>query len=618
MKSPANRLACVLAVAVAVLVPVGAGAEDPQSEVEAIRAELERGIAKLRLPDGPAPYYASFRGVRTETLTLDASYGGLITNLFDRKARGVVDVRVGSPEFDNANFFGDESSETPVLLPLRIDSRAVRRAVWLGMDTSFRAAIAGHAAKQSAMARMAGDPLPPSLAPVPADPVNLDWADGKAKTELRDPKLQQSAVDRHALGELTKALSNRFADHPLIDNGDVIFQSMRVYRVYVSTDGVISGKMEDRAVLAVVADTQAADGMRLDHGGALHFRTIPSAKDLEGPATQLVDRVLAELEEMASAPMIEEDYDGPVLLSAHASAQLLASTVAPQAAGEPAPLSEFGTITDLEPHWQERLGKGVMPDHLDLIDDPLAEGFGHYEVDAEGVPAMKSELVKRGQLSDLLMTRTPNDVIGQSNGHARGTPSLAVASSISNLRLTSRKPGWDQRRLERDLLRRAREDGYEHAYVIEALRDPTVLGSVPRDSASIFAGGRKVHLPIPALVYRIESNGTRTLVRGAVLGPASMRVLRRIRAVGRDTEETPLRIAPSVSGGFASDLGAEGLLTSSVDVSVTTPSLLVDGLEVLVERGEWERLPTLIHPLRQGVPGDGEAEATHEPTSDGQ
>ena len=36
----------------------------------------------------------------------------------------------------------------------------------------------------------------------------------------------------------------------------------------------------------------------------------------------------------------------------------------------------------------------------------------------------------------------------------------------------------------------------------------------------------------------------------------------------------------------------------SWNAQVTSPDLLLDGLEILVERGEHERLPTLVHPLR--------------------
>ena len=57
---------------------------------------------------------------------------------------------------------------------------------------------------------------------------------------------------------------------------------------------------------------------------------------------------------------------------------------------------------------------------------------------------------------------------------------------------------------------------------------------------------------------------------------------------------------PGLGGGFGVSLGIHGLLGQTVDVSVTSPALLLDGLELVIERGENERLPTLEHPLRRG------------------
>src|SRR5690606_21761890 len=130
--------------------------------------------------------------------------------------------------------------------------------------------------------------------------------------------------------------------------------------------------------------------------------------------------------------------------------------------------------------------------------------------------------------------------------------------------------------------------------------DGSVLGPVPRDSASVYTSGRKIPLPLPGRVFRVERKGnaiTRTLVRGALLAPMSMRVFRRIRVLGDKPETLPLRLAPGMAGGFGVDLGLSGLLGQTVDAQITTPAWIVDGLELVVERGENERLPILDHPL---------------------
>lgn len=558
------------------------------AEVDAIRGELQRGVGKLRLPDAATPYRAEARMVRADLVSLDGSYGGLITNVMERQAIGTVDMRVGSPARDNGNFFGSQSGIARFEVPLEPAPSYVRKKVWLGLDQSFRGATQSYAQKLVVLERLAGDELPADFTPA-AGPVT------------RLAEMNTTAIDRDGLGALVSSLSARFESHPAIDNGDVHFQLLRSHETVVATDGVIVQYARDRAVLAVVADTKADDGMHLDHGLALHFSSIPVADDgLLEQGEKLVDQVLVQLEELAKAPLMEEEYDGPILFEATAAAQLLASTVATEVAGTPPPLGESGRIMELEPAWHKRLGKTVMPPFIDLVDDPSLDGFGSFEIDAEGVRPQRLAIVERGQLATLLMTRTPNGKLGRSNGRARMTPSLESGPTISNLSLESSRRGLSTSALEREVLRRAREDGYEVAYIVETLRDGSILGPVPRESAAAYAGTGKLNLPLPARVYRLEPGGKRTLIRGAVLAPASIRVLRRIRAVGQSSESVPMRISVGSFGGFGADVGMDGVLSQTVDAQVTTPALLVDGLELLVERGEHERLPILRHPLRAG------------------
>lgn len=77
-----------------------------------------------------------------------------------------------------------------------------------------------------------------------------------------------------------------------------------------------------------------------------------------------------------------------------------------------------------------------------------------------------------------------------------------------------------------------------------------------------------------------------------------MRVLRRIREVGKRTHQEPMRIPVGSHGGFDGETGMDGVLSHTVDVEVNSPDLLIEGFEILIERGEHERLPTLLHPLR--------------------
>ncbi|MFV8751187.1 metallopeptidase TldD-related protein [Nannocystaceae bacterium ST9] len=576
----------------------------PPSEVEAMIDELKRGILELRLPDADPPYAASLTAVRIDSLVLDGSYGGISIDLLSREAGASVGVYVGSRERDNTNFYGG-NLEPGFALPAEPDLMATRKRLWLAMDQSYRAASAAYKAKLNAIDRLADKNLPADHGPWPASVVKLGWS--SPTTQIRDVDMQAPEFDRAGLRSLIAELSGRFGQHPKIDNGDVIVHLQRGHSLDIAcdreqSDGPVElrrvlGGSQDRAVFGVMADVQAEDGMQLDHGLCLEFQTLPSAAELREQALALTDQVLRELEELLAAPMIDEDYDGPLLLSPLAAAQLLAATIPAQASGDPPPLSDYGRLVELEPHWQDELGKAVMPEFIDIVDDPLAAGAGHYELDAEGVPAQRIELVRAGVLHTLLMANRPNDKITVSNGHARGSGSDA-GPSISNLTLSSRKKGLSQAALEKDLLARAREDGYEFAYVIETLRDGRVLGPAPRDGASMYTSGRKVSLPLPGRVFKIDGKGTRTLVRGAMLAPMSMRALRRIRAVGDKPRTTAMGLSPGLFGGFT-DIGLHGMLSQTVPTQITTPALLIDGLELVLERGEKERLPILDHPLRR-------------------
>lgn len=571
--------------------PRPATAED--FEVEATLQELTRSLAGLRLPDAPAPYHAQVQVIRATVLSLDGSYGGVITDVLEDQAAAAVEVRVGSAARDQSGTFGADGPQLRFNISLEPSAVLTRHKLWLALDQAFRAATATFAQKIAILASLAGDPPPADLGP-PPDPIPRQTSPGGPA----------ASIDRAGLRALVVELSERFASHPSVDNGDVYVQVLRTHLTTVTSEGVVLHEVRDRAVLAVVADTRAADGMHLDAGGAIHLQELPRAGDeLKARGAALVDAVLAELEAQAAAPMMEEDYDGPVLLHGLAAAQLLASTVATQVGGTPAPLGDSGRVRDFEPHWQDALGKSVMPSFVDLEDDPR-EGFGRFTVDGQGFAPQPLTLVKAGLLKELLMTRTPNKWKSASNGRARVSPSLAFGPTISNLTFKAKKRGQPRKELERELLRRAREDGYEFAYVVEALRDNNILGPVDREGATAYAGGRKVSLPLPARIFRVDASGKRTLVRGAMFSPASMRVLRRIRAVGNAPAVVPMRIPPGYTGGFGAETGMDGILSHTVDVQVTAPDLLLDGLEVLVERSENERLPVLAHPLR---PGDAAA-----------
>ena len=75
--------------------------ESPDTEFQLACCAIGRAVedAGLRLEDTPAPYFATVRWVRAELLSIEGSYGGVITSLAQQQTAGLANVRVGSPAY---------------------------------------------------------------------------------------------------------------------------------------------------------------------------------------------------------------------------------------------------------------------------------------------------------------------------------------------------------------------------------------------------------------------------------------------------------------------------------------------------------------------------------------
>ncbi len=571
----------------------------------AVHTELSRGLGGLYIEGADRPYALRATLQRATLLYAVGRYGALVESQLVRRAMGEVEARVGDPARDSTQFFGSGAREV-FQIPLVPDAAATRRAVWLAADAAYKGALESLDMRASAEASLNAPTKIPDWSPAPTP---LDVAGEQDNCEGMTSRMAEArrwlSTERGRVEALTRALSEGFNGAPWIERGEVTLQAVVAQRDDLDTDGLARCESRIEFVLAVVAQARAADGLVLPRAAVLHLRDEEwlgeqGWKTLATKGSALVAETVEALALLAVAPRVEEDYDGPLILSAHAAAQLLAVTVVPHASGTPAPLSEYGPMTELQPHWIDSVGTQVMPPWIDLSDDPhLAGGFGSYGEDAQGVWARPVDVVRGGVLRDLWMTRHPNAAISASNGRSRGTLSLMEGASASNLTLRSHRPGSGADALEEDALARAREDGYEHIYVVESLRDESVLGVNEIDEAAGYGTGRRVDLPAPATLVRVGADGSRTLVRGALLSSASLRVLRRIRALGDAPHTTRFRVPPGVAGGLGAALGVEGILTETVNLQVTTPAWLVEGLELVPVRGEAPRAPRLTHPLAE-------------------
>jgi hypothetical protein len=223
---------------------------------------------------------------------------------------------------------------------------------------------------------------------------------------------------------------------------------------------------------------------------------------------------IASLSDLRKAPLVEEEYHGPVLLSSDASADTMRSLLAN---GVTATRPKLGTEARTNGPFASSFHARVLPDFLDVVDDPGLKSFdgknlvGAYAVDDEGVPAQVVKLVTAGKLDSYLIGREPVRDFPQSNGHGRAGIAGSPRPAIGVLKVTA-KDGLSDDDLNKKLQDLGKARGLKSVYFVE-----TLGGDAPR------------------LLYQITPDGKRELVRGAELDDLDQRALRSsVEAAGKD------------------------------------------------------------------------------------
>ncbi|MGD0730194.1 MAG: metallopeptidase TldD-related protein, partial [Terracidiphilus sp.] len=323
----------------------------------------------------------------------------------------------------------------------------------------------------------------------------------------------------------------------------------------VTSEGTIVRKSASDYEESIGVGTQAADGMRLDRSHAsvgVSLADLDAADVFEKHALKLI----ASLTDLRKAPLVEEEYHGPLLLSADASADTLGSLLG---SGITATRPKMGTEARTNGPFASSYHARVLPDFIDVVDDPLLKTFngkglvGAYDVDDEGVPAQAVKLVTDGKLENYLIGREPVRDFPRSNGHARGGIAQVPRPSVGVLKVTAQN-GLSDDELNKKLLDLAKDRGLKSVYFVATM------------------GGENT----PRLLYRVSPDGTpagkRELVRGAVLDDLDQRSLRSsVEAAGKDLW---------VANNF-----------SDVPATVLAPALLLDDVTVKRANEKNEKLP---------------------------
>ena len=503
--------------------------------LDALLVEMERSKSQLKMDQLQTPYYIEYRVSDIEDFTTEAAFGATREDQKVHVRLLRVTVRLG--DYKQDSYYGQGIGGN-ALLPLDNDPIALRHQIWLATDEAYKSAGEALTQKQSVLKQFNGEEHP------------VDDFAKSVPVQLVEPTIALS-VNHDDWKQTLETATELYRQYPDIQSVTASARFTVVNEYLLNTEGTVTRNGRAIYSVQVSAATQAPDGMRLGRTPAwtvAKLSELPSREKLLRDTKEALDTLVA----LRKAPIVEEEYRGPVLFSPDAADDVVASLIGGNVLGRKpqlgAPNRTTGTFAT---SYKSR----ILPPFIDVVDDPTLKEFGgksltgSYEVDSEGVKSAPVGIIEKGVLTNYLLGRTPIRDFPESNGHGRAAPAAPPGPNVGVLLIKSSEaqtPDALKKRVQEMVSNQDKPYGY---------RVETMAGTAPR------------------LLYRVYAkDGHEELVRGAVFSELDVRALRSdLSAAGND---------PLVSN-----------RTGGIPSTVIAPSLLFDELQVKRADTSKDKLP---------------------------
>jgi TldD protein len=538
---------------VAVSTPVRA-ADSASGDVvlRALREEMDRSKEKLKLANVAAPYYIEYRVTELDEFEASAVFGALRSQQREHGRLLRVVVRVG--DYKQDSFYGTGEG-TLDLVPSDDDVFAIRHRIWMATDRAYKAATEALSAKQAVLKQLKVD-----------EPV-----DDFAKTlpvQVIEPLVRLSTEDFTPWLRLMEDASALYRSDDQLESFDSLVRFTTENRYFLNSEGTVARTGHAHYLISINGSTQASDGMLLQRAHAEqgnNLKQLPAREQF----LKTTSRILETLKLLRAAPVVDEEYRGPVLLSNDAASTAVTELVEPNVLGKKPQLGENARTTG---KWSTSYKARVLPEFINVFDDPTISSIagrplsGNYTVDDEGVKAQRVSLIEKGELVSYLVGRQPIRDFPVSNGHGRAGSAAAPGPHPGNLILQSSDPQPDAG-LKEKLIELCKKRDLPYGFYVETM-------------------GPRLE---PRLLYRIwTKDGHEELVRGGVFGDLDVRSLR----------------SDLISAGTTPDVDDR---SEPVWFSVASPALLFDELQVKRTQAAKQKLPEYPAPAlsRAASPSGG-------------
>jgi len=558
----------------------------------AMSDEIKRSLSELSVEGLQKPYYVDYAVTRRTSYGIKSTLGALLYSRSVPSASLTVGIRVGTPKFDNTNYFDvslgffgsadDEESYRNRRIPLETDYSSLRRELWLATDAAYKQAAELYSKKEAAVKNRLRNDSTPDFTPI--EPAILaDTVAGYARFDTR------------YFEALTRDLSEIFGRYPHLHGSSVGIEYLPEETIYVNSEGREFVKREAYIGLEVVASTQSDDGMILANTYTCYART-PQELPTRDSLLKAIEQAATTLENTRRAPRLEDSYSGPVLFEDQAAAEVFSQMFTPNLVAQRSPLTERGVQDDERfGSFQNKIGGRVLPEFLTVQAIPQKSVFektslcGSYSIDDEGMPSKNVTIVDAGYLKTLLSSRIPTKRIRESNGHQRG--GAPIMSSL--LVQPNKKNSLSNADLRKKMMKFCKDRELPFGIIVRKVLNQNLLYTVLFNQTSgeypYAQGNGKLSL---IEVVKLYPNGKEEIVRGSEGAGFVVQTFKDIIAVG-NKQKAYNYLAPAVMSPFMTG-GSQYVISSLI-----IPDLLFEDAEISPIKSDFPKPPLLAAPQAQ-------------------
>jgi len=481
--------------------------------VSAIQTEVDRNRASLKMEGMLPPFFIEYSIHEQHNFTIAATLGSISSVEESHRRYGVPMVLVGDYMRNNLNISGARQLQ-PENTSL-FTASGIPITIWKDLDKAYKSAVEQYKTKMAIMKQQTQD----------EDESNLPDFEQIEPVEI----LVQPSVPKFDRGYWEKYLclaSEAAKQYPDVITSNVMLQTQSITTYTYNTEGsryIVPSPFFHR--LRFTLSARAKDGQDIALSFFIDYPTFEQMPDVES-FTHQCKEAMESLMQLIEAPVVEDAYNGPVLMEGSAVDALFRQTILNSLSAAPRQIQQsnslvFNLFGSQRANLEPMLNKKVVHRSFDVKAITGQEFYkgerlsGYYPVDAQGVaPDKELTLIENGVLRQLLNGRQPTKRIPNSNGHARFSIANGGTQVLpGNIIITSSQT-FSVEELRNKLIEAAKEEDLDYAYIIR--------------------GGNHQGL---TLMYKIYvADGREELVRGAVTSNLNLKTLKRILGVSNEEQ----------------------------------------------------------------------------------